>query len=53
MTPDALLVLDAKYFPLERYTPSAGQAAASLGLVACGFLLTAGIARLGGSEEEG
>ncbi len=39
-------------WPLERFAPSAGQMAASLLLIAGGFLLTTAVGRLGGGDPE-
>ncbi len=46
-TTETIAKLEAEDYPLERFTPSAGQVASSLGLILAGFAITALIARLG------
>jgi putative membrane protein len=45
--------VDAEDWPLQRFTPSAGQAAGSVGLVAVGLALTLLIDRIGGTRRDG
>lgn len=52
VTADNAGQFDPKYYPLEHFTPGAGQVVAAVGLIAAGFLLTQGIALVGGSESE-
>jgi putative membrane protein len=49
MTQQSIAELDADDYPLERFSPSAGQIAGALGLIAAGFLVTQGVARIGRS----
>jgi len=43
---------NAKDWPQRHFTPTLGQLGGSLGLVLVGFLVTLGIARLGGEESD-
>jgi putative membrane protein len=43
---------DQEDWPTARFSPSGAQLAAAAGLVAVGFAVTVGIARLGGREHE-
>ena len=52
MTPALIAELDPKYYPLENFSPSGVQIAGSLGLVLAGFLITQGVALIGGSKQE-
>jgi putative membrane protein len=52
MTPDLIAHLDSEDYPLQRFPPSAGQVAASIGLIAAGFLLTQAVALVGGADSE-
>ena len=49
---EALLAeIKPEKYPTEFFTPTAGQVAAALGLIAAGFLITALVARLGRTAE--
>ena len=52
MTELSIAAVDAEDYPLARFTPAAWQIAAALGLIAGGFAITQGVARLGGQEAE-
>lgn len=53
MTPERIAAMDAEDYPLRRFDPSAGQIGVSLALIAAGFALTQGVARIGsGSGRE-
>ena len=52
MTAETLTAIDPKDYPLEPFSPSGGQIAASFGLVLVGFALTQGVAWVGRDREE-
>lgn len=52
ITTQDLATLDPADLPTEFFTPTAGQAGASLLLVGAGFAITLGIARLGRREDD-
>lgn len=52
MTPALIAELDPRYYPLQRYAPTAGTSAAAAGFAIAGFLVTLAVARLGVSETE-
>ena len=52
VTAEALAAIDPKDYPLEPFSPSGGQIAASFGLVLVGFALTQGVAWVGRDHEE-
>lgn len=47
VTEENRLAFDDDDWPVEFFSPTAAQAAASLGLIAAGFVITLGVARLG------
>jgi putative membrane protein len=49
MTPELIAALDEKDYPLETFSPSGGQSAASLALLCAGFAATMGVAAIGAS----
>ena len=50
MTAESIAELDLDDYPLENFSPSGGQITGSFALIAAGFLLTQGVARLGREE---
>ena len=52
MTPALIAELDPRYYPLKNFAPSGAQIAGSLGLILAGFLITQGVALIGGSKQE-
>lgn len=52
VTEEVLLALGPEDWPVEYFRPSPGQAVGALALIGVGFLVTLGISRLGGREEE-
>ncbi len=55
MTAELIAALDPKEYPLEMFSPTGGQVAASLALLCAGFAVTMGVARIGahGSRSKG
>ncbi len=51
MTPASIADLDPEDYPVRRFDPSAGQIAASLGLILAGLGVTLAVARLGEGAE--
>ncbi len=52
VTEDTLDDIDPKDWPEQRFTPSAGQIAGSVGLVVLGFGATLGVSRLGRGKDD-
>ncbi len=52
MTPETIAELEVEDYPLSPFTPSAGQVAGAIALVAAGLAATIAISRIGGHEEE-
>ena len=44
--------VEAEDYETQTFTPTAGQAAGSIGLIALGFAVSAGIAHIGGRSKE-
>jgi putative membrane protein len=53
LTADEVALLAPKYWPLERFTPGAGQAAGAIALVLAGFAATWLVDRIGGEPDAG
>ena len=51
MTSASIIALDSKDFPIQRFAPTGGQCAGSVGLIVGGFLLTQMIALIGNREN--
>ena len=51
MTPERIAALEPEDYPLQLFGPSAVQIGVSLALIAAGFAVTQGIARVGAGEE--
>ncbi len=51
MTSERIAELNAEDYPLRRFDPSAGQVGVSLALIALGFAVTQGVARVGAGSE--
>ncbi len=51
VTEENLAEIDEEDYPVEYFKPNGTQIAASLGLIALGFGITMGIAKIGGDEE--
>ncbi len=51
MTLERIAALDAEDYPLQRFDPNAGQIGVSLALIAAGFAVTQGVARIGAGAE--
>ncbi|MEM9411209.1 MAG: DUF368 domain-containing protein [Planctomycetota bacterium] len=52
VTQENISEIDPEDWLVEYFTPNITQAVSSLGLIAVGFALTIGVARIGGSQEE-
>lgn len=52
MTPELIVEVDEDDYPLETFTPTATQVAASLGLILAGFAVTMGVAAIGARSSE-
>jgi len=50
MTPELIAELDLDDYPLETFSPTGGQVAGSLALIAAGFGLTQAVARMGAEK---
>jgi len=51
MTSERIVALDPEDYPLARFSPSAAQVAAVVGLIVGGFLVTQAVALVGGSDS--
>lgn len=51
MTPERIAALEPEDYPLQLFDPSAGRIGVSLALIAAGFAVTQGVARVGAGEE--
>ncbi len=51
MTSERIAALEPEDYPLQLFDPSAGQVGVSLALIAAGFAVTQGVARVGAGEE--
>ena len=51
MTPERIAALEPEDYPLQLFGPSAVQIGVSLALIAAGFAVTQGVARVGAGEE--
>ena len=51
MTPERIAALEPEDYPLQLFDPSAGQVGVSLALIAAGFAVTQGVARVGAGED--
>jgi len=52
MTMELIAALDEDDYPLETFSPSGGQVAASLALICAGFAATMGVAHIGGRTSK-
>ena len=52
VTAESIDDIDPEDWPTEFFRPGPGQIAASLALIALGFVVTTGVARFGGSDDE-
>ena len=51
VTAESLAEIDPEDWPTEYFRPASSQVAKSLGLVALGFVITLGVAKIGGGKE--
>ena len=51
MTSERIAALEPEDYPLQLFDPSAGQVGVSLALIAAGFAVTQGVARVGAGED--